>query len=71
MLKRRIYESGHQVSSKEELWPAILQCARYIAHSEIRRLTNSMDQRLLSLIGKLGGYINEQFFCIDSMVEFR
>ena len=48
MLKRRIYESGLQFLSKDELWTAVFHCANNIAPSEIQKLTGSMDHRLFS-----------------------
>jgi transposase len=57
ILKRKIYSSGRQYKSKDDLWDAILTAANDISSDEIKNLTSSMDRRLFSLISNNGGYV--------------
>ena len=50
ILKRKIYEDGKQYSSKNCLWEAIQNCAASV--------DNSMNNRLIKLMGAKGGYIH-------------
>ena len=58
ILKRKVYEGGKQYLTKDDLWNAISMAARETTPDEIKRLTSSMDRRLLSVMSNHGGYIN-------------
>lgn len=55
VVKRRIYHSGQQFKTKDELWNEIKKCCMGISPDEIKKLTQSMDNRLVSVIEKHGG----------------
>ena len=57
ILKREVYAGGKQYSSKEDLWNAIKITANGISSNTIKKLTSSMDQRLLSVVSNHGRYI--------------
>ena len=57
ILKRKLYSSGRQYTSKDDLWNAVLTAAKDISSDDVESLTSSMDQRLLSMIHKNGNYI--------------
>ena len=50
ILKREVYAGGKQYSSKEDLWNAIKTTAKGISSDTIKKLTSSMDRRLLSVV---------------------
>ena len=56
--KREMYAGGRQYSLKEELWNAITSTAEGITSDTIKKLTSSMDRRLLSVVSNHGRYIN-------------
>jgi transposase len=58
VLKLRVYQSGQQFTSKDQLWAEIVKCAKEITEDEILKLTESMDKRLFSVIQNHGGYIH-------------
>ena len=58
ILKREVYSEGRQFSSKNELWEAIKVAATKIKAETIKKLTSSMDKRLIELIQKKGKKIN-------------
>ena len=58
ILKREVYSAGKQYSSKEDLWNAINTTAKGISSDTIKKLTSSMDRRLLSVVSNHGRYIN-------------
>ena len=57
MLKSKVYEGGKQFSSKNCLWEAIQNCAAAMDKDTIKNLTDSMNNRLIKVIGSKGGYI--------------
>ena len=57
ILKRKLYSSGRQYTSKNDHWNAVLTAAKDISSDDFESLTSSMDQRLFSLIHKNGNYI--------------
>ena len=57
VLKCKMYASGQQFSSKDELWEGVLAAARLTKPAEIKNLTSSMDRRLLRVLENKGGYI--------------
>lgn len=57
ILKRTVYSDGKQYNSKDQLWKAIQGAAHSVGREVIRNLTKSVDQRLLTLIERKGGYI--------------
>lgn len=54
ILKRRIYENGRQFASKNELWSCILRESSRITAQKVRKLTSSVDKRLVEVL-KLDG----------------
>ena len=58
VLKQKVYRSGRQYNSKRDLWAAIEEAAASIDANLIKRLTSSMDRRLLEVIKKSGGHVN-------------
>lgn len=59
ILKQDIYHEGRQFSSKKSLWEAVLAATSKISPEQIRKLTASVDGRLLSVIQKKGGHIGK------------
>ena len=59
MFKMRVYTNNRQFSSKDDLWAAIQDVAAAITPEEILNLTNSVDSRLISILGKKGNYIDK------------
>ena len=58
VVKQRLYEAGKQYYNKNELKKAITKCCRTISTETIKKLTASMDERLVKIIECHGGYIN-------------
>ena len=58
ILKRRIYENGRQFSSKNELWSSIVYESSRVTAQEIRKLTSSVDKRLVEVLKRDGKNIN-------------
>ena len=58
VFKRKLYEGGQQFSNKDELWSAILATFRSMDKGLIKTLTNSMDNRLISVLQHKGRHIN-------------
>ena len=58
LLKRKLYTSGKQYASKDELLDCILQCAQSIGVEEIDNLTKSVDNRLVKVLSNDGNYVN-------------
>ena len=56
MLKSKVYEGGKQFSSKNCLWEAIQNCAAAMDKDIIKNLTDSMNNRLIKVIGAKGDY---------------
>ena len=57
ILKRKIYTSGRQYGTSDELWEAIESASKTISSEEIKKLTGSMDNRLFKVIEKKGAWI--------------
>ena len=57
-LKWRIYTSGKQYSSKNQLWKAIQIAAISFSPADIENFTKSMDARMIEVIQKKGGHIS-------------
>ena len=57
IIKRKVYASGKQFSSKDELWNVIKGAAKDISADEISKLTSSMDRRLIAVVANHGAYI--------------
>lgn len=57
IMKRQIYQDGRQFTSKGMLWEAIVAAANSVDEQTIQDLTNSMNNRLVEVISKHGGYI--------------
>ena len=58
ILKRKICEDGKQYSSKNCLWEAIQSCAAAVDKDAIKTLTDSMNNRLIKVMGAKGGYVH-------------
>ena len=58
LVKRELYSGGKQYRSQSELWEAIKKATPAIKPETVKCLTNSMDDRLIKIIDKKGGYIN-------------
>ena len=54
ILKREVYENGHQFHSKKDIWERIKKVSSEITHRQVHTLTSSVDRRLIDLI-KNGG----------------
>lgn len=59
-IKRKLYLDGKQYVSNDELWNGILVAAQAISESEIKQLISSMNNKLVSVISRKGGYANFQ-----------
>lgn len=59
IIKRKIYADGVQYSSKSELWRAIQVAARTIDTETIKKLTDSVNNRIFDVIKSNGHYINK------------
>ena len=57
--KQRVYADGKQYSSKDALWEAIQQAADSIPRSLIRKLTESVNQRLFDIIRLNGSHVGK------------
>ena len=58
ILKQKIYESGRQFTSKQQLWEAVLTSCKDIQAETIHKLTSSMDARIVKLLSNKGSYVN-------------
>ena len=58
ILKQAIYHNGKQYSPKEDLWNAIKAAADNVRPSEIKKLTEFVDTRIVMVLQKQGSYIN-------------
>ncbi len=58
ILKRKIYEGGRQLASKQQLWEAILTSCKEIQAETLQKLTSSMNARIVKVISKKGSYVN-------------
>ena len=58
MVKHKLYETGKQYHSKNELKEAVRECCKTISPETIKNLTNSMVERLVKILECHGGYIN-------------
>ena len=57
IIKRRVYSNGRQFTKLSELWNAIKDVSGSITPTEISNLTNSVDQRLVTILRKNGGHV--------------
>ena len=57
LLKREIYSEGKQSTSLNSVWEAVVASAQKVALQQIKKLTESMNGRLITVIEKTGGYI--------------
>ena len=54
LLKREIYHEGKQYTSLNIVWEAVVAAARKVDRQQIKKLTDSMDGRLVTVIEKKG-----------------
>lgn len=59
LLKGEIYAGGRQYTSKSALWDAVAASARAILPSTIKKLTSSMDSRIIEVIKRHGGHVSK------------
>lgn len=57
LLKKEIYSEGKQDTSLNSVWEAMVAAAQKIDSDQIKKLTDSMNGRLVTVIEKKGGYI--------------
>lgn len=57
LLSRRIYMERGVYDTEDQLWEAILRCARELTPNDIAPFVNSMPGRCVSIIEKKGSYI--------------
>ncbi|CAL9697540.1 unnamed protein product [Knipowitschia caucasica] len=57
LIKRDLYREGKQYTSLKSVWEALVVTAQKVDRQQIKKLTDSMDGRLLSVIENKGGYI--------------
>ena len=57
LLKREIYSEGKQYTSLNSLWEAVVAAAKKVDRQQIKKLTESINGRLITVIEKKGGYI--------------
>ena len=59
IVKRRVNADGKQYSSKDALWEAIKEAADSITRSLIRKLTESVNERLFDIIRLNGPHVGK------------
>ena len=59
IIKRQVYVDGKQYSSKMDLWMAIKESAACIPKSTIKKLTDSVNDRLFDVIRLHGAHVNK------------
>ena len=59
ILKRVIYSGGQQYTSEDELWRGICQAAKSIGDNKVKKLTKSVDSRLIEFLSKKKCYVNK------------
>ena len=57
LLKREIYSDGRQYTFLNSIWEAVVAASVKIDREQIKKLTDSMDGRLMAVIENKGGYI--------------
>jgi transposase len=59
IIKRQVYADGKQYSSKNDLWMAIKESAASIPKYTIKKLTDSVNDRLFDVIRLHGAHVNK------------
>lgn len=59
ILKRVVYADGKQYTSLDALWDAVFSAAKSVDPQQVKRLTDSVDERLMTVVEKKGGYVNK------------
>ena len=59
LVKQYVYVGGRQYSSKEDIWDAVQAASTHIRPEQVMSLTTSVDNRLLLVLEKKGGYISK------------
>ncbi len=54
LLKREVYSEGPSLNS---VWQALVAASSKVGREQIKKLTDSMDGRLMTVIEKKGGHI--------------
>ena len=52
-----IYSEGKHYTSLNSVWEAVVAAAQKVDHQQIKKLTDSMNGRLMTVIEQKGGYI--------------
>ena len=63
IIKLHLHKEVGQYTSNNDLWDDIIRVYRNISQETVKKLTISMDNRLLDVIRKNGGYIDHS--CIN------
>ena len=59
IIKRSVYSNGKQYSSKNDLWAAIQNAAKAVDPSTIKKLTDSVTERMFQVIKSQGSHIGK------------
>ena len=59
IIKQRVYANGKQFSTLHELWKAVKLESAAIPRSLVKKLTDSVNDRLFDVIRCQGGYVNK------------
>lgn len=54
LLKWEIYSEGKQYTSLNSVWEAVVAAAQKVERQQIKKLTDSMNRRLVTVIGYIG-----------------
>ena len=58
IIKRRVSQDGRQFTSTAELWRAIQDAVASVTQAEIKKLTSSVDSRVMKIIKTGGSHIS-------------
>ena len=58
IIKRRVYQDGRQFTSTAGLWKAIQDAAASVTPTEIKKLTSSVDSRVMKIIKTDGSHVS-------------
>jgi transposase len=57
LLKCEIYIEGRKYTSLNSIWEAVVAASVKVDREQIKKLTDSIDRKLMAVIEKKGGYI--------------
>ena len=58
IIKRRVYQDGRQFTSTAGLWKAIQDAVASVTPAEIKKLTSSVDSRVMKIIKTGGSHVS-------------